>query len=281
MQSCAIANNSRYFATVITLAVSVTLLMQTPVFAETEIQADICASGAGASVQITSPVTDSVISSLPVAVEGTVAQTSQIDIAIDGVYTSTVPVGANQTTFTYNLNLNEGTHSIRFVANDRCHVANGSVDLVLTYQSSTTPSTGGTTDTTVGDSGPTVPNPLQSNFGGVKIGVAAGANLGNQPATNQSLLFVIMQPFYGIAAMLDIDNTLKDGIVQGVVRVIMIVAGAFMASVGSASYVSMLEFFKQTARAARVKKYFAVNARVRESVFRLGGLALFILALLI
>lgn len=245
------------------------------VSAESEVTAQVCGGSASSTVAITSPSSGDTITTIPVSISGTVSRASQIDIMVDGVYDSTVPVGATQTDFIADIMLSKGTHEIRFVANDRCHVENGVAVLTLTYAPPVVPDDEDPTDTNTnsGEGG-------SSDVGsGVQVTPDSPSKSGS--SGNKSPLAVLIEPIQSIAAVLDVDSTLKDGAPQGALRVSLIVSGAFMASLGSASYVSLLEFFKQAARATKVKKYFATHHVLRESAFRFGGLALFVFAFLI
>lgn len=274
MNSFAVAKNKFLTLAALLLAASTLIAGSAQnVSAAQQVQAQICDNISGSSISIIAPSTDSIVTALPIVVQGTVTNASQIDVTIDDVYDSTIPLSIDQAEFSYELNLNSGTHTVHFVTNDRCHLQNGSADLVLTYQANTTPSSGGMTETAVD---PTVSGVQQA--GGVQIGTQTG-----QPASSGiSRLWIVLSEFvHPIGAALDLDTTLKDSTIQGVFRIVLIVSGAFMASVGSASYVSVLEFFRQNAQAARIKQYFTDRKRTRESIFRVTGLFIFILAFFI
>lgn len=275
-----VATNTRRGLAVLTLAVfAVLFTLPTRVFAETTIETQLCDGTMGSTITIQTPLSGDTITQLPVTVFGLVANASQIEVTVDGVYDSTIPVGGSQTDYSFDLRLSDGTHTIKLTANDRCHYQNGTADLVLTYRSNT-PSNGSITDTNTTQGGQTTSG---TNTSGIGTGVQIGTDTGAQPTTTtpSGPIAMLLEPLQTIATALDVDSTLKDGAAQGALRFSLIVSGAFMASVGSASYVSVLQFFRQAVRASRVKQYFAVRHVMRESAFRFGGLVLFALAFLI
>lgn len=285
MRSFTVANTSHLLVALTVAILGVSTVASHRVFAETEIQTAICGTSSGASLTITTPMSGDTLTLLPITISGLVKDASQIDVTVDGVYDSTIPIGATQTDFIFDLNLEKGTHTVHFVANDRCHYKNGTADLVLTYDAGSSTSNGGEEPTT------TVVNQGTASASGTNTsGIGSGVQIGTQTETSTSStsssgdrnpIAVLIEPLHAVATALDVDSTLKDGAPQGALRVSLIVSGAFMASAGSMSYVSTLEFFRQAARASRAKRYFATHRLVRESAFRFGGLALFSLAFLI
>jgi hypothetical protein len=122
-----------------------------PVFAvDNEVGAVVCGTGSpGASISIDQPTDDSVVNQAVTTFRGTINNTSQIVVEIDGDYVSTVAIGSNQTTFATDLSLSQGTHTIVMTANDICGVHDAKGSIVITYQPSVEPSSGGTTPTQV------------------------------------------------------------------------------------------------------------------------------------
>lgn len=172
----------------------------------TEVNVNVCGAGAQpAEVKIDEPRDDSVINSPTVTLRGTVMNTSQIEVSVDGAYTKTIAVGANQTSFETSLDVTQGTHTIRLAASATCQAADATDDVVLTYQPIDAPTNGSTTPTQIEESGvivsdqpvgdsksATVENggfasiPILGAFGGVMADafsrVGLDSTIENQPA---------------------------------------------------------------------------------------------------
>jgi len=104
-----------------------------PVYAvDNQIGAVVCGAGSpGASIDITQPTDDSVVNQAVTTFRGTLNNTSQIVVEIDGDYVSTVAIGSNQTDFATDISLSEGTHTIVMTANDICGVQDASDSVVI------------------------------------------------------------------------------------------------------------------------------------------------------
>lgn len=117
-----------------------------------EIGAIVCGTTPpAASITITEPNNDSVVNQSNVTVRGTVSNASQIDVRVDGQYSNTLAVGPTQTSFETQVGLSAGTHTISVIANAICEGEDGSDSIVVTYETQTDPSDGGSTPTDVGD----------------------------------------------------------------------------------------------------------------------------------
>lgn len=118
---------------------------------DNDVGAVVCGVGApGATIDITQPNDDSVVSQALTTFRGSINNTSQIDIEIDGTYSNTVAIGSNQVTFATDINLTVGTHTIKITAYDICGGQNADDSIVITYTPKVDPSNGGTTETEVG-----------------------------------------------------------------------------------------------------------------------------------
>lgn len=119
---------------------------------DNNVSAVICGDDAtGASIDVTQPNDDSIVTQPTTTFRGTVTNATQIEVKVDGQYTATLAVGFNQATFMVDLTLAEGTHTVMFTANDICLVADASDNVVITYQAATEPSDGGSVPTDVGE----------------------------------------------------------------------------------------------------------------------------------
>jgi hypothetical protein len=117
---------------------------------DTEVGVSVCGQNSlGASITITQPNDDSIVNQSVTTFRGTINNTSQIIITVDGAYVSTLAIGSNQTEFATDISLDEGTHTILMTANDICGTQDASDTIVITYQQTVEPSNGGTTPTEV------------------------------------------------------------------------------------------------------------------------------------
>lgn len=153
--SYSVAGTKSSFRFLLLLFVSVITLggAQIAYAEDTTVNLALCGSGSGATVTIDLPINDSVVNQPTVQVSGAVSNASQIDVAVDSQYYSTVPLNPGQTSYTTLVQLSAGTHTISLVANDVCNVQDGTASVVVTYQPQSNPGTGGSTPTEVGDDG--------------------------------------------------------------------------------------------------------------------------------
>ena len=114
----------------------------------TQVNVTICTDSS--SIQLTSPVSDSVVTQPVVPLTGTVQQASQIEVTVDGQFDGTIQLATGQTQFTGQVELSVGTHTIGLTAVNICSGTNMSTSAVITYDAPlATPSTGENTNTVV------------------------------------------------------------------------------------------------------------------------------------
>lgn len=261
--SAASVKLSRSFVSlfVVSTALILALLATVPVFAaSTSVNAAICGAGAGATLTINSPPSDSVVSDPAVQVNGDVNNATQIDVSIDGQYNSTLPLSVGQTTYQTSVQLNSGTHTISLVANDVCQMQNATASVVVTYQSQTSPSSGQATPTQVGE-------------GGVKL----GEPLSNSSKEDSSTSGIEKVPIIGplaqlgqnLAIALDFEVKPQSGmLLQSVARFSFIVAGIAATAIG-------------TVATAVWGVFFGPLTAPQRWMFRIGGVGLVVMAFLI
>lgn len=107
------------------------------------------------TVSLAQPVSDSTVAQATVPLAGAVAQANQIEVYVDDVFDSVIPLTMGQVSFAGSVQLSPGTHTIKVVAISICPGASGSASSVVTYElpPDTTPSTGEETSTNVENSG--------------------------------------------------------------------------------------------------------------------------------
>lgn len=113
-----------------------------------QVGAVLCDS-TGPDVQVSQPVSDSVVTQPTVPLEGTAERTSQIDIFINGVYSHSVALGFNPA-FQTSVTLQEGTNTITLEAHFSCNQTSSTTAIVVDYHPIVTPTDPGTVDTDLG-----------------------------------------------------------------------------------------------------------------------------------
>jgi len=169
------------------LLVGLTLLIPArDAAAQSNVQVVICHGTQPATLSIVRPKSDSVVSEPELVVSGTVSQSNQLEIYIDGAFNSVESLPAETSTYTTSAQLSAGTHTIKLVAVDACQVENASLELVITYQPISTPSSGSQVPTNVQGLGevrevtPVTSDPIQSFI--IAPALAAGKALDLVPA---------------------------------------------------------------------------------------------------
>lgn len=115
-----------------------------------QVGVSVCGADApSAQIDITQPLSDSVVGQSPVTFRGTVANASQIEIDINGSYSETFALAANATSFQTDISLPVGTSTVKMTANAICGGQDESDSVVVTFQPATEPTNGGTTPTVV------------------------------------------------------------------------------------------------------------------------------------
>jgi hypothetical protein len=128
-----------------------TLVWLTPVGAvDTNIGVSICGDDSpGASIAISEPNDDSLVSTNMTRFRASVSNASQVEISLDGQYVTTLAIGATQTSLQTDLTLEQGTHTIAMTALDICNGQSATDTVVITYQPAVEPSSGVTTPTEI------------------------------------------------------------------------------------------------------------------------------------
>lgn len=184
---------------------------------DTEVQAVVCGSQ-GSDVAISTPKTDSTITQPTVAIDGTVTHATQIDISVDGQYSQTLPIASGQSTFQASVDITTGTHTIELVANDVCHVRNGSASLVITFDPNGSAGNGEDTATTV-------------DGGGVTVGPNDGPIPEDHTSTYEKLrkavvIGPILQQLENAFRVTGLDSTIaQGGVATSVIRVGLFTSG--------------------------------------------------------
>ena len=119
---------------------------------DSDIGVNVCGGTvAAAQIDITQPVSDSIIAQPNATFRAIVANATQVEVSVDGNYTQTIAIGANDSEVSAELTVTEGTHTITMTANGICGSQNAEDSVVITYQPESQPSGGAVTPTQVGD----------------------------------------------------------------------------------------------------------------------------------
>jgi hypothetical protein len=191
------------------------------------VNAAVCGAGAGATLTIDSPQSDSVVNQPTVQVNGTVTDATQIEVSIDGQYNSTVPLSSGQTNYQTSVQLTTGTHTIALVANDVCQMQDANASVVVTYQSPANPGTGQQTPTDV------------NQGGGIEVGgqpIDQGDSSAPIGAENWPIIGPIIRLGYDAAENLDFEVGTPSGTLwRSTLRFSFIVTGISIAVLGNAA----------------------------------------------
>lgn len=232
----------------------------------------VCSNdGRGSAITITKPLNSSVVKQPTTTFMGNVRNATQIKIEIDGAYVSTVSIGSDQATFATDIALTEGTHTIKFFANDVCQNSNGSDTVAITY----------TPDNSVISDGLT-PTGLD---GGVTIG-SDGVARSEDATPFQIQHLPAIGPLYkavtDLAILVGLDATFKAGasnVLVGGTRVALSTTALTLLIIPSI-------FFPLVARYAPPKVSTLVKAEIRrerhylDRIFRgIGGVLLILIYL--
>ncbi|MES2876132.1 MAG: hypothetical protein V4678_01550 [Patescibacteria group bacterium] len=235
--SSAAALNKRRVVGALLLGVGlITALVLTPSrlgAVSSEIDVAVCGPVVpAAQLTISEPNDDSVVSRAVTTFRGTVANTSQIEITIDGQYDTSISIGANVTTFQTDITLAEGTHTILLTANAICGGQSASQAIVLTYQPAVEPSSGSTT--------PTVLEAETEQLEGVIIGDdPISQDETAQPLTELPIIGAAVNVVSDFATAIGLSSTVMSGNTPTVVGVARVgVTAVALASVVLASSIA-------------------------------------------
>lgn len=251
-----------YLATLLAVLVALCLPVAVTNAVNSEVGVTVCSgSSPPAEVQITEPNDDSVVSQSTIDLRGSVANASQIEIQVDGQYSSTLAVGAAQTTFETQVSLAVGTHTILVIANPICQGPNAQDSIVITYEPETQPSDGGSTPTDVG--------------GGVVVGDGSEDDQNIETAGVRQIpiigaavgLVTDFSAFSGLDATIPANNT-----VVGVFRVALTIAALTLIVAASTVAPLFLQAFPG------ISELFNTNSSRRRAyvgwILRVGGVLL-------
>jgi hypothetical protein len=109
----------------------------------------VCPRGSQSSMSISSPQSDSIVTTPIIRVGGSVRSISQIDFFVDDTYNNTQAVGLGEQAFSSDVALEPGTHTVRLKAIDSCAQESHEDSIVVTYHPQFQPSTGQETQTAI------------------------------------------------------------------------------------------------------------------------------------
>lgn len=138
MRFAASARNVARLAGFIIGALSVGVLGSTSAQAvnDTRVDAVICQVSSSAVVAITSPLSQTAVGSSAVTIEGSVSLISQMTVYVDDQYIGVFALASGAQTFSYDVTLTPGSHTVKFVGQDICQVASPVAQVTLIYDPS-------------------------------------------------------------------------------------------------------------------------------------------------
>ena len=204
--------------------------MAVPVAAQagSMIGATVCTNAS--TITLDAPISDSVVTAPTVALSGSVTQSSQVEVRIDGAFDNSIQLNMGQTTYSGTVQLTPGTHTVEVTAISVCPGTNGTASSVVTYEAPPqTPSTGGSTPTNVGGSG---------SGSGVTVDSTANANksdIEGQPGGGL-LQQIVITPLNLVGRWLNINQSdyahTDRADSMGVVRAVTFGAGVYLSILG-------------------------------------------------
>lgn len=229
-----------------------------------DVSAKVCNGGESTVlVTIDEPISDSTVSQSTVTLRGTTKDATQIAVYIDSSYVSVIPLGAKQTTYSYDLQLEAGTHTLSLEANGICG-GSARASTVVTFRAEASNSIGENVPTEIG---------APSSQDGLLIQpkqLDAGDRL------EESKLFPGSNALRLFADKTGVAHTFSGSSVKGTARVAAVaVAAAVIVYAGSIASIA-------ASNNARLKRYIKSNRRgylaVSSTLLRLFAVALLILA---
>lgn len=188
--------------------------------------ATVCTNAS--TITLDAPISDSVVTAPTVALSGSVTQSSQVEVRIDGAFDSSIQLSVGQTTYSGSIQLVPGTHTIEVTAISVCPGTNGTASSVVTYEAPPqTPSTGGSTPTNVG-----------GGSGGVTVDSTANtdkSSVDGQPGGGL-LQQIVVTPLNLVGRWLNINQSdyahADTAASMGVVRAVTFGAGVYLLILG-------------------------------------------------
>lgn len=167
------------------------------------------------TITVSQPESDSIVNDSSVTIKGGVSQSTQIEVALDDVFDSVVPLNLGQTTYEAAVNVTPGTHTIKLTAINACESGqDASTTLILTY----------------------TPPPVRNANGEVKIGDSNGQV--ESPQAGLSLPEPFQRGIESTLRFLDIGSTHDSDKYSrlSVVRAIFLTLGLYLATFGAVTW---------------------------------------------
>lgn len=155
----------------------------------TQVTATLCDATSGPDLIINSPSVGYVVSEPTIHLQGTAIRTSQIDISLNGNYSSTIAIGSDEVLNT-DVSLVPGENTITLDASYSCNHTSQTTTLLATYNLAVVPNTDTTPPVIAGtENSPTIsssPNKSISNPPSLTLPERIKRNLGFPPEHGQS-----------------------------------------------------------------------------------------------
>lgn len=225
--------------------------------AQSNIDVTVCDGVTPAMLTAALPANESVVSQPDVSISGSVSQANQLEVYMDDAFNGVQPLSARDTSYSTDVQLPQGTHTVTLVAVDTCQVANATASVVLTYEPAVTePAPDGDTEVeTEVPGGGVIIAPTPSS-GEPETHEITGSSY---PFRNVIEQF-IKPPLVTIGESLDLtssDVAVQSGRLSNMARFAMLVGGlslVFLASYFSKSVVVVLRHMHMHIKSAAAKK---------------------------
>lgn len=127
-----------YAAMIFAVVLGANSLFGASVSANTVVGAVVCSPSNSASLAISQPVDGHTTADMPVTISGSLNLLSQIRVFVDNVFTETVPIASDASTFSFELTLPTGSHEVRLEGVDICQLTSPVAQVVVIYNPETT-----------------------------------------------------------------------------------------------------------------------------------------------
>jgi len=217
------------------------------------------------TITISQPESDTIVTESDLAIKGAVTQATQIEVMLDNVFDSVVPLNLGQTTYETNVHLTHGTHTIKLTAIDACESGQDtSTTLIITY----------------------TPPPVRNVDGEIIDSTGSGINTrGEQVALPQSG-FVLPEPLKsGIDTILRVLDIKSPQDSQGysylsLTRALLLTFGLYLATFGATTW-AILRIVIAAPIIRRLGSDISTRTRIAKWTLRIVGILLFLGSLLL
>lgn len=215
------------------------------------------------TITVSQPESDTIVTESDLTIKGTVSQATQIEIMLDDVFDSVVPLNLGQTTYDTSVHLTPGTHTIKLTAIDACESGQDtSTTLIITY-----------TPPPVRNADGEIINPAGGNNGGI--------NNSDEQITAPNSGFTLPEPFRSgvdtLLRVLDIKSPQDSGGYShlSLTRALLLTFGLYLATFGAVTW-AILKIVITAPIIRKLGRDVPTRTRIAKWFLRIVGVLLFL-----